>query len=68
MLESVHDQSKAINVRDKALKLGFAGAFRRSELVGMNLEHVEFSTDGITIFLGKSKTDQNQEGRFVDIP
>jgi site-specific recombinase XerD len=69
MLELVQDQSKAINVRDKALMLiGFAGAFRRSELVGMDIEHVEFSTDGITVFLGKSKTDQNREGRFVDIP
>ncbi len=58
-----------IEVRDKAMiLLGFAGAFRRSELVGINLEHLSFDPNGVSISIPKSKTDQEMEGRIVDIP
>jgi integrase len=58
-----------IGVRDRALLLvGFAGAFRRSELVGLNREDVEFSTDGAVVTLRRSKTDQEGEGRKVGLP
>ena len=58
-----------IGARDRALiLLGFAGAFRRSELVGLNVEDCEFSKDGLTVILRKSKTDQEGVGRKVGIP
>ncbi len=56
-------------IRDKALLLiGFAGAFRRSELVGLNVEDFEFTEDGLLVALRRSKTDQEGEGRRVGIP
>lgn len=58
-----------LGVRDRALLLvGFAGAFRRSELVGLNCEDVEFTADGLVVTLRRSKTDQEGEGRKVGIP
>ena len=55
--------------RDRALLLvGFAGAFRRSELVGIDREHVEFVADGAVVTLPKSKTDQEGAGELVGIP
>lgn len=58
-----------LGCRDRALLLlGFAGAFRRSELVGLNVEDVTFSEDGMVILLRRSKTDQEGQGRKVGIP
>jgi integrase len=58
-----------IGVRDRALVLlGFAGAFRRSELVAMDLEDCTFGKDGLTIMLRRSKIDQEGIGRKVGIP
>lgn len=55
--------------RDRALLLvGMAGAFRRSELTGIDLEHVEFVDEGVVITLPRSKTDQEGQGRKVAIP
>jgi len=55
--------------RDRAvLVLGFASALRRSELVGLNLEDLVFGNDGITVSLGRSKTDQEGMGRKVGLP
>lgn len=55
--------------RDKAIILiGFAGAFRRSEIVGLNVEDVTFRDEGIVVLLSHSKTDQVGEGRLVGIP
>jgi site-specific recombinase XerD len=67
MLEST--DAGTIGGRDRALiLLGFAGAFRRSELVGLNVEDCEFSKDGLTVILRRSKTDQQGTGRKVGIP
>ena len=58
-----------IGLRDRALVLlGFAGAFRRSELVGLNVEDCAFGKDGLTITLRRSKTDQAGAGRKIGIP
>jgi site-specific recombinase XerD len=58
-----------IGARDRALiLLGFAGAFRRSELVGFDVEDCSFGKDGLTVTLRKSKTDQNGVGRKIGIP
>jgi len=55
-------------VRDKALLLvGFFGAFRNSELVGLNIEDVVFTPEGAILTLRKSKTDQEGRGREVAI-
>ena len=58
-----------IGARDRALVLlGFAGAFRRSELVGLDVEDCTFGKDGLTITLRRSKTDQTGAGRKIGIP
>lgn len=56
-------------LRDRAiLLLGFAGAFRRSELVGLNVEDIEFRAGDIVALLRKSKTDQEGQGLTKVIP
>jgi len=56
-------------LRDKALILiGFAGGFRRSELVSINYEDIEFVTEGVKILVKRSKTDQSGEGTIKAIP
>jgi integrase len=58
-----------IGRRDRALLLiGFAGAFRRSELVGLNREDVDITRDGLVVTLRRSKTDQDGAGRKLGIP
>lgn len=55
--------------RDRAiLLLGFAGTFRRSELVAIDVEHCAVTAEGMTVNLERSKTDQEWEGRLVGIP
>jgi integrase len=57
------------DVRDRALLLiGFAGAFRRSELIGLNVDDVEHVRQGIIITVRKSKTDQESRGRTIGVP
>jgi site-specific recombinase XerD len=71
-LINVIDESKENNkrkIRDKALLLiGFSGGFRRSELVDIEYEDVEFVSEGVKIFVKKSKTDQSGEGMTKAIP
>lgn len=58
-----------IGMRDRALiLLGFAGAFRRSELVALDIDDCTFGKDGLVVMLRRSKTDQTWEGRKVGIP
>jgi integrase len=58
-----------IGARDRALLLlGFAGAFRRSELVGLDVEDCAFGKDGLTVTLRRSKVDQEGQGRKIGIP
>jgi integrase len=55
--------------RDRALLLlGFAGAFRRSELVALDVADLEDNREGLIVRIRKSKTDQEGEGRAVGIP
>lgn len=54
--------------RDRAvLLIGFAGAFRRSELVNIRVEDLTFNDKGVDVFLGRSKTDQEGKGQSVAI-
>jgi len=58
-----------IGLRDRALiLLGFAGAFRRAELVALECADSTFSRDGLVVTLRRSKTDQDGAGRKVGIP
>jgi integrase len=55
-------------LRDKALLLlGFAGAFRRSELVAITMKDIERTPEGIKVIIRKSKTDQDGQGQTVAI-
>jgi len=61
-----HEKKK---IRDKAIILiGFSGGFRRSELVNIDIEDVEFVNEGVKIFIRRSKTDQSGEGMIKAIP
>jgi site-specific recombinase XerD len=66
------DQSKEKDkrkIRDKALLLtGFSGGFRRSELVDIEYKDIEFVSEGVKIFVKRSKTDQSGEGMTKAIP
>ena len=56
-------------LRDKTLILvGFSGGFRRSELVTLTRDDVEFVREGVKIFVKKSKSDQSGEGMTKAIP
>lgn len=58
-----------IDTRDRALILiGFAGAFRRSELTKLQLGDITESDDGLRVRLRQSKTDQEGQGFVKGIP
>jgi site-specific recombinase XerD len=55
--------------RDRALlALGFAGAFRRSELVALLVEDLVEAPDGFRVTIRRSKTDQEGQGQEIGIP
>ncbi|WP_378952600.1 GIY-YIG nuclease family protein [Pelosinus sp. sgz500959] len=57
-----------IDIRDRALILiGFAAGVRRSELVAIMMDDIEFNCDGLTITMQNSKTDQNGQGNKKSI-
>ncbi len=67
VLATIRDGPK--DARDRALLLvGFAGAFRRSELVAINCTDVEPVKQGVVVHVHRSKTDQEGAGRKVGIP
>jgi len=63
------DKNEKNRFKNKALILvGFAGGFRRSELVAIVNEDVDFVPEGVKIFVKRSKTDQSGEGMTKGIP
>jgi integrase len=48
--------------------LGFAGALRRSELVGLDVERVTWTDDGLKMLIERSKTDAQGEGAEIAVP
>ena len=55
--------------RDKAIILiGFGGGFRRTELISIDHEDLEFVNEGLKITIKKSKTDQYGEGMVKGLP
>jgi site-specific recombinase XerD len=55
-------------LRDRALLLlGFAGAFRRSELVALDVADIDETETGLLVTIRRSKTDQEGEGVTIAI-
>jgi integrase len=56
-------------LRDRALRLlGYAGAFRRSELVALDTDHLIERDEGFAVRIATSKTDQESQGQMIAIP
>jgi site-specific recombinase XerD len=72
LIINVIGETKQVNkrkIRDKAIILvGFSGGFRRSELVNIEYEDIEFVNEGVKIIIKRSKTDQSGEGMTKAIP
>lgn len=67
VLDAMDDDLKS--ARDRALLLlGFAGGFRRSELIGLDVSDVEHVRQGVVIVIRRSKSDQLAQGRRIGIP
>ena len=68
----VIDEDKAEEIkkiRDKTIILtGFGGGFRRTELISIDYDDLEFVPEGLKITLRKSKTDQFGEGMIKGLP
>jgi len=55
--------------RDRALLLlGYAGAFRRSELVALDVEQLRFSKAGCYVWIASAKNDPRKMGRELFVP
>ena len=71
-LINIIDQQKIEEIkklRDKSIILvGFGGGFRRSELISIDHEDLEFVQEGIKITIKRSKTDQFGEGMIKGLP
>jgi integrase len=64
IIPSLGQSAKAL--RDAAILLvGFAGAFRRSELAAMEYQQIEIGEHGAAIQIPRSKTDQEGRGRRI---
>ena len=71
LIDAIHQSNEKDKrkIRDKALVLiGFSGGFRRSELVDIEYEDLEFVSEGVKIFVKRSKTYQSGEGMTKAIP
>ena len=65
----IDDKNEYKKIQNKALILiGFAGGFRRSELVSIERDDIDFVNEGVKINLRKSKTDQTGIGMTKAIP
>ena len=66
MLKGIPDTLRG--VRDRALlTLGFAGAFRRSELVALKLADLAFEPGGMRVHIRHSNTDQEGQGHEIAV-
>ena len=71
LINAIHQskEKKLRKIRDKAILLiGFSGGFRRTELVNLEYEDIEFVIEGLKLFVKRSKTDQSGEGMVKAIP
>ena len=64
-----YNKNEMIKLRDRSIILmGFSGGFRRSEIVSIDYDDLDFVTEGLKINLKKSKTDQFGEGSVKGLP
>ena len=64
-----YNKNEMIKLRDRSIILmGFSGGFRRSEIVSLDCDDLDFVTEGLKINLKKSKTDQFGEGSVKALP
>ena len=71
IINSINQQNsnEIKKLRDKSIILiGFSGGFRRTELISINYEDLEFVPEGLKIAITKSKTDQLGEGMIKGLP
>ena len=71
IINSINEQNKneIKKLRDKTIILvGFGGGFRRTELISIDYEDLEFVPEGLKITIRKSKTDQLGEGMLKGLP
>lgn len=56
------------SLRDRAILLvGFAGALRRSEVAALEVRDLQYTPDGLRLYIRKSKTDQEGHGQVIGI-
>jgi len=64
-----YNKKDIIKLRDRSIiLLGFSGGFRRSEIVSLNYDDLDFVTEGLKIYIKRSKTDQFGEGSLKGLP
>jgi len=64
-----YNKKDIIKLRDRSIILmGFSGGFRRSEIVSLNYDDLDFVTEGLKIYIKRSKTDQFGEGSLKGLP
>ncbi len=71
IINVINEQSAEdiVKLRNKALILvGFGGGFRRTEIISIDKEDLEFVDEGVKITLRRSKTDQFGEGMIKGLP
>jgi integrase len=69
IVKNLKNQDNLSADRDNALlQIGFYGAFRRSELVKLKVEDIQWKNQGIDILIPQSKTDQAHVGQYCAIP
>lgn len=69
MISYCQQQHSLKSLRDSALiQTAYFGAFRRSELIAIQFEHLQFDSQGLLILIPKSKTDQSGEGKIKALP
>ena len=65
--KGIHQDLRSARNR-AALVMGWAGGFRRSELLGLNMDDVSVQEEGLRVKILKSKTDQEGRGRIIGLP
>jgi len=69
IIKYLSQNSSLSALRDNALlQVGFFGAFRRSELVQIQVEQLDWKEEGIDILIPASKTDQTHQGQYCALP
>ena len=63
------NHEELMRLRDRSIILiGFSGGFRRNEIVSLDFDDLDFVSEGLKIYLKRSKTDQFGEGSVKALP